>query len=306
MGLLSKTESSSFNSFLDTVDDMDYENGYVSREWAMYAQHQEAEQYHDKTALTKATKDLMALDARAYGHHQHQQQLYYPGHPPQQQQQPPQPYSSHYDYHPGPVYTRQPTFPFLHQQRAPPPPPHPLNMNYTSPRPYATTPSTGSTSSSSFSFPPDLPPSPVVERLSPERPSPKHTQSAPAMVVQPPAKRPRTAPPPAKPALLSASQKKANHIQSEQKRRANIRRGYEALCDVVPSLRDAIREEEALQNPPSANSKGKRGRGRGRGDDGEKVDGRAGPRSENVVLTKSRFASSRILVEVIYLLRRSY
>src|SRR5882757_3069921 len=32
-----------------------------------------------------------------------------------------------------------------------------------------------------------------------------------------------------KPTLLTPSQKKANHIQSEQKRRANIRRGYEAL-----------------------------------------------------------------------------
>lgn len=45
-------------------------------------------------------------------------------------------------------------------------------------------------------------------------------------------------------ALLSPSQKRANHIQSEQKRRANIRRGYEALCEVVPSLREAIRAEE--------------------------------------------------------------
>ncbi|KAJ6531997.1 hypothetical protein B0H19DRAFT_966482 [Mycena capillaripes] len=193
-------------------------------------------------------------------------------------------YNTHYDYHPGPAYTRQPTFPFLHQQRPPPPPPHPLNINYPQPpRPYTATPSTASTSSSSFSFPPDAPPSPV------RRPSPpKQTQSAPA--AAPPAKRPRTAPPPAKPALLSPSQKKANHIQSEQKRRANIRRGYEALCESVPALRDAIREEEALtaaQHPP-ANAKGKRGRGRARTDDGaEKVDGRAGPRSENVVLSKT-------------------
>lgn len=47
-----------------------------------------------------------------------------------------------------------------------------------------------------------------------------------------------------KPALLSPSQKRANHIQSEQKRRANIRRGYEALCDAVPALREAIKAEE--------------------------------------------------------------
>jgi hypothetical protein len=51
-----------------------------------------------------------------------------------------------------------------------------------------------------------------------------------------------------------------NHIQSEQ-RRANIRRGYEALCDVVPALRDAIREGEALSamqhSPLTANGTGK-------------------------------------------------
>lgn len=50
----------------------------------------------------------------------------------------------------------------------------------------------------------------------------------------------------AKPALLSPSQKRANHIQSEQKRRANIRKGYEALCEAVPALRDAIRVEEDI------------------------------------------------------------
>ncbi|KAH7097332.1 hypothetical protein BKA62DRAFT_451118 [Auriculariales sp. MPI-PUGE-AT-0066] len=42
----------------------------------------------------------------------------------------------------------------------------------------------------------------------------------------------------ARPSLLSADQKKANHIQSEQKRRANIRRGYDALCASVPALRE--------------------------------------------------------------------
>ncbi|KAJ7031382.1 hypothetical protein C8F04DRAFT_1397339 [Mycena alexandri] len=278
MSLLTKTESNSIHAFLDT---MDYGNGLVGREWAMYAQP-EQEQHHDRNALTKATKDLMALDARGYAHQQPQQQYYYHQQPQFQQPQ----YNTHYDYPPGPVHSRQPTFPFLHQQRPPPPPPPYLNTSYAPPpRPYTTTPSTASTSSSSFSFPPDLPPSPVAP--SPRRPSPKQTQSAPA--AAPPTKRPRTTPAPSKPALLSASQKKANHIQSEQKRRANIRRGYEALCDSVPALRDAIREEEALtavQHPPS--TKGKRARGRGRADDGaEKVDGRAGPRSENIVLGKT-------------------
>ena len=89
-----------------------------------------------------------------------------------------------------------------------------------------------------------------------------------------------------KPALLTASQKKANHIQSEQKRRANIRRGYEALCETIPALREAIRAEEEASNGLGPGGKKRRSRGRV-GEDGEKVDGRAGPRSENIVLAKS-------------------
>ncbi|KAI6108047.1 hypothetical protein F5141DRAFT_1120349 [Pisolithus sp. B1] len=85
-------------------------------------------------------------------------------------------------------------------------------------------------------------------------------------------------------ALLSPSQKKANHIQSEQKRRANIRRGYDALCEIVPALREACQAEEERI---TANGKG-RGRRRGKSkEDGERIDGRAGPRSENVVLSKT-------------------
>lgn len=102
-----------------------------------------------------------------------------------------------------------------------------------------------------------------------------------------------------KPALLSPSQKKANHIQSEQKRRANIRRGYEALCDTVPALREAIREEEeeakaialaaAAGLPNKTKGAKKRGGKRKDGEDSakDKIDGRAGPRSENVVLSKT-------------------
>ncbi|KAF8273307.1 hypothetical protein EI94DRAFT_1716358 [Lactarius quietus] len=90
-----------------------------------------------------------------------------------------------------------------------------------------------------------------------------------------------------KPALLTASQKKANHIQSEQKRRANIRRGYEALCETIPALREAIRAEEEASNGLGPGGKKRRSRGRV-SEDGEKVDGRAGPRSENIVLAKSK------------------
>ena len=94
--------------------------------------------------------------------------------------------------------------------------------------------------------------------------------------------------------LLSASQKRANHIQSEQKRRANIRRGYEALCDSVPALREAIRKEEeeaAVTLASSGNGSSRNGarkkKAKNVNDDAEKIDGRAGPRSENIVLQKS-------------------
>ncbi|KAF9478312.1 hypothetical protein BDN70DRAFT_860292 [Pholiota conissans] len=112
----------------------------------------------------------------------------------------------------------------------------------------------------------------------------------------------------AKPTLLSPDQKKANHIQSEQKRRANIRRGYEALCETVPALREAIREEEEAERRTRAiagngGHNGSNGGGGGRAGGGRKkrsgkkgaldekdkdrMDGRAGPRSENVVLSKT-------------------
>ena len=125
-----------------------------------------------------------------------------------------------------------------------------------------------------------------------------------------------------KPNLLSVSQKKANHIQSEQKRRANIRRGYAALCETVPALRDAIREEEEAEKNVAVdpnttavngisvgaevrtNSAGKKRRskkgaivdGKDLDDrDKEKIDGRAGPMSENMVLSKSTNLSSFII-----------
>lgn len=105
-----------------------------------------------------------------------------------------------------------------------------------------------------------------------------------------------TTSPPPKPALLSPSQKRANHIQSEQKRRANIRRGYEALCEVVPPLREAIRLEElAAENERAELAKsGKARKRRKAGEEGEKADGRAGPKSENVVLQKSEYFLLRV------------
>ncbi|KAJ7227363.1 hypothetical protein GGX14DRAFT_629635 [Mycena pura] len=291
MSLLTKSEASSFHAFLDT---MDYDAS-VSKEWQMYAQHPEPDQTLDKTTLTKATKDLMALDARAGGfglQHPYQQPLY------SYYQQGTQ-YGTHYDYqHAGPAVSRQPTFPFLHQR--PQPTPQSLSIGHHPARPHPIPTPTASTSStasasSSHSSSRDLtesPDPPAPRRRSPKQHQTHQQQDPHATAAPPPAKRPRTSaaapPPPAKPALLSPEQKKANHIQSEKKRRANLRRGYEALCDAVPALRDSIREEEA-----AASSKSKRSRGRGRAaEDGaaaaaEKADGRAGPRSENVVLSKT-------------------
>lgn len=108
---------------------------------------------------------------------------------------------------------------------------------------------------------------------------------------------------------LSEEQKRANHIASEQKRRHAIRAAYDTLCTVVPSLRAAIEEYEdrlSKLHPTAVKVAG------GTRDDddmevdstptlhtvagaltggievgGEKIDGRAGPRSEAVVLAKT-------------------
>ncbi|KAN0063915.1 hypothetical protein ACQY0O_003521 [Thecaphora frezii] len=141
--------------------------------------------------------------------------------------------------------------------------------------------------------------------------------------------------------LLTEAEKKANHIASEQKRRANIRKGYELLCDIVPPLKEALErearkgkddeggggghqggsddegggddededeeDEEGAADPDVAaattavSKKKKKGGGKrtkkrakkrdgeagGCEIDGERIDGRAGPRSEAVVLMKS-------------------
>lgn len=88
-----------------------------------------------------------------------------------------------------------------------------------------------------------------------------------------------------KPALLTPAEKRANHIQSEQKRRANIRRGYDALCAAVPALREAIAQEEANGGADAESSV--KGRKRRKKAEDAVLDGRAGPKSENVVLQKS-------------------
>ncbi|ORY04921.1 hypothetical protein K493DRAFT_253139 [Basidiobolus meristosporus CBS 931.73] len=46
--------------------------------------------------------------------------------------------------------------------------------------------------------------------------------------------------------LLSEKEKKANHIASEQKRRQNIRLGFEQLVEIVPTLSQCHRSESAI------------------------------------------------------------
>jgi hypothetical protein len=46
--------------------------------------------------------------------------------------------------------------------------------------------------------------------------------------------------------LLSEEQKKANHIASEQKRRANIRIGFDQLVNIVPALDSCHRSESLI------------------------------------------------------------
>lgn len=98
--------------------------------------------------------------------------------------------------------------------------------------------------------------------------------------------------------LLTEAEKKANHIASEQKRRANIRKGYELLCSLVPSLRESMDEdggedddeEEEDEEEDAEEGDAKRGKKRKPGDGnatgGGNVDSKSGPRSEAMILMK--------------------
>lgn len=296
-------------------------------------------------ALAKATKDLMALSAGRWDSLPQQQHGVYTHHLEQHH---------HHQTHPN-VYShrqtsyRTETFPFLnpkaqmhHSMLSLPPHSTDLHAHMTSPIPTSTSTSattTPATPQSPFCFPDlsshssshlQLPQvhlnQPLLRQQRPPSPGPKRSSSNAASS----AKRLRPSPPttsssiasssagPTKQTLLSPSQKKANHIQSEQKRRANIRRGYEALCDTVPALREAIREEEEAEARMSMGlgSSGKPSRSKRKkkdtaGDDKEKIDGRAGPRSENVVLSKSMWhvissvPFQRLSVKIEYLTHRS-
>jgi hypothetical protein len=90
--------------------------------------------------------------------------------------------------------------------------------------------------------------------------------------------------------LLTDAEKKANHIASEQKRRANIRKGYELLCEMIPDLGEdggdkgsgANGDEEDENDGDEMDEEGgdedKKGR---KGRSGEtSMEGKTGPRSE--------------------------
>lgn len=80
------------------------------------------------------------------------------------------------------------------------------------------------------------------------------------------------------------------------------------LCDTVPTLRDDINEEgmaaAVASGRSSAMNGGKRGRGRAKIDEGDKIDGRAGPRSENIILCKTIDYINDLLSERATLLSR--
>lgn len=312
MSLLTPAESHAFQSFLSALDYTDLSPS----EWALLNSTTVAPEDdllgpdHSSELLTKATKDLMALDSGYWGSLGQQPH----GLPSQQsQQQQHQAFSNAFS-HRQMSYSRHETFPFLntkaHLQQStlsyhPDLQTHHLSPTETSAPTSDTTTTTLATPQSPFGL---LDPPTQVQLNHRQRPSSPGTKRSSSRIASGPSKRLRPSPPAAssssassstKQTLLSPSQKKANHIQSEQKRRANIRRGYEALCDTVPALREAIREEEEADTRMNASvtTSGKPSRSKRKkkdaGEDSEKdkIDGRTGPRSENIVLSKSRWRS---------------
>ena len=295
MSLLTPTESNAFQSFLSSVDVDSYSDSFMTSEWNVYG---EVSETPGKETLTKATKDLMSLDASKWGNPLRsdgiqnpitslpiQHQFSYKGQPSQHQQ------SSNESTRPqSPSVAIAP-----HRTVSALSPPHADDVPSTSSSP-ASIPMSASPPTPYEYYPHSFATSKRPSRgdkynSSNKRSRPSHASSSSNSVPAP------------KPALLSPSQKKANHIQSEQKRRANIRKGYEALCDTIPALRSAIRLEEAACESGtgiqlSGNSNGKKkSRRKNMNEDGEKIDGRAGPRSENVVLQKSSYLW-RVILEV--------
>lgn len=326
MSLLTPTEAVTFQTFLSSVDFTESYNGPTPAEWMLLhhgVRHPDdpKQTYPEAPKLKKATLDLMSLDASdanspPSGHwHKSSAHLKHP-----------YPYTGQVDR--GVPQDRPSLFIENVRQIYPPhsssssPPsegatlpvsfaPHPstssdvlrlstgrLSTRSSSKRSFDTvSPSTSAQPPASTSY------LPTTQRAKRSRQSPPPLQQAsdPSRSPTTPSSRQpvhsqegTSSSSSSRSQLLSASQKRANHIQSEQKRRANIRRGYEALCETVPALKEAIRKEEEeittasvnAESGPSRNSLRKR-KAKNSNDDGERIDGRAGPRSENIVLQKS-------------------
>lgn len=309
MSLLTPAESHAFQSFLSALDYTDLSPS----EWALLnstnvAPENDLGSGPSSELLAKATKDLMALDS-GYLDTLGQQPCGLPNQLSQQQQHQTFPNACS---NRQVSYSRHDTFPFLNikahvQQPMLSISPYNTDLHTHHLSPTATSaPTSDTTTPATPQSPFSVPDQPTQVRLDQQqRPSRKRSSSS--RVTSGSSKRRRPSPPATssssnaiasgstKQALLSPSQKKANHIQSEQKRRANIRRGYEALCDTVPALRESIQEEkeaEARMNmssgPSARPSRSKRKKKDSAGDgEKDKIDGRTGPRSENIVLSKS-------------------
>ncbi|KAM6490558.1 hypothetical protein JOM56_013901 [Amanita muscaria] len=336
--LLTPSESHAFQSFLSSLD-------VSAPEWAHYTTGNPnpddiivdvpVPHAHGREALTKATKELMALDTDRWNLSSadsvtcRRQQLptpydYQHRQIGDQQQHPQRQTSIPLDSFP---YMNPPKHPSFHRlQPAPVPDPSFSSSHHLRPLIVpssvrtngngahsngSSTSATTSTSTTPTGTTPVYPVSPgrqptsnVSESLSSQPPSSrskKQNGQGPSNASS------------QKATLLSPSQKKANHIQSEQKRRANIRRGYDALCDTVPALREAIIEEEEKEAEARANGKsnGRNGSSKRSGkkrdnDFIDKADGRAGPRSENIVLSKTIEYINDLLSERQVLLNRMH
>ena len=292
MSLLTPTESNAFQSFLSSVDVDSYSDSFMTQEWSVYGDVSETP---GKETLIKATKDLMSLDAvkwdnppRSDGPSLIQNGITSP--PTQhlfsyKQQQSRRQKSSNGSPRPQPSSIAIAP----HRTVSASSPPHADDVPSASSSP-ASIPMSVSPPTPYEYYPP-----PPASLANSKRQSQDDTHDSSNKRSRPSYASSSNSVPAPKPALLSPSQKKANHIQSEQKRRANIRKGYEALCETIPALREAILSEEAACGSGIGinsinNGNGKRkSRRKSMNEDSGKIDGRAGPRSENVVLQKSSY-----------------
>ena len=316
MSLLTPTEAITFQTFLSSVDFTESYNGPTPAEWMLLhhgVRHPDdpKQAYPEAPKLKKATVDLMSLDASDTTGLPSGPWNKSPAHLKQ-----PYPYQGQVDRGLPPD---RPSLLIENVRQIYPPhsssssPPSEGSALPTAPHP--STPSDGlrsngrlpTRSSSKRSFdtvspsPSAQPPASTSYQSTTQRAKRSRQSPAPLRRASDPSQSPSSRHhaqsqegASSRSQLLSASQKRANHIQSEQKRRANIRRGYEALCETIPALKEAIRKEEEETTVMLANTGGgssrnplRKKKGKSPHDDGEKIDGRAGPRSENIVLQKS-------------------